>query len=136
MRPARPSRASGLPSERPALESRAVGRRQRACLGPAAGAELWKAERRCDREDFGGPHARQKRSIGILIVLSLIRILYVYLGWGPLERGALGGRPSRPPPGPGLRARVRPEPSGGRRRALGLPLDGRVPAEPRSTGGA
>jgi len=37
-------------------------------------------------------------------MLSLICILYVYLGWGPLERGARGGRPSRPPPGPGLDA--------------------------------
>ena len=35
-------------------------------------------------------------------LISLIYLVFDYLGWGPTELGAQGGRPACPPPGPAL----------------------------------
>ena len=37
-------------------------------------------------------------------LISLIYLVFDYLGWGPTELGAQGGRPACPPPGPALPA--------------------------------
>ena len=38
-------------------------------------------------------------------LISLIYLVFDYLGWGPTELGAQGGRPACPPPGPALTRR-------------------------------
>ena len=46
------------------------------------------------------PPAGNVSTLGQLI--SLIYLVFDYLGWGPTELGAQGGRPACPPPGPAL----------------------------------
>ena len=43
-------------------------------------------------------------------LISLIYLVFDYLGWGPTELGAQGGRPACPPPGPALPVSLRAKP--------------------------
>ena len=77
----------------------AVGDRPSGGLqAPAQNCATEGGRSRC--EGFGGAKTEQKNINWNSA--SLIRILYMYMRWGPLESGARGGRPSRPPSGPGL----------------------------------
>jgi len=94
--------ASGLPCRRVVGVGRrapsAIGRRAGGFRPPGFGAEVGTALRKAEGREARVSAVLTRRKNVDWNSASLIRILYMYMGWGSLESGARGGRPSPPSP--------------------------------------